>query len=327
LKPMHNLEKLQEIIKRRISEIDYFRKPAELYEPIKYTLNLGGKRLRPTLCLLACDLFGTEVHFALDTAIGIEIFHNFTLLHDDIMDQAPIRRGKATVHKKWNQNIAILSGDTMMALAYEFVMKAPEKVRSEVFTVFNKTAIEVCEGQQYDMNFETLENVSIADYIEMVRLKTAVLLAGSLKIGALIGEGPEMEAEKLYGFGENLGIAFQLKDDLLDVFSDEDKFGKMKGGDIIANKKTYLYLKAFELAKGKNLSDLRRFFSVEMKDQAEKIAGVLRIYEQLNIRQLTENEILNYYHNARNFLDKVNIDHERKLVLINIADQLNSRKF
>ena len=324
---MLSLEQIQEIIQQKIKTLNFSGQPVELYEPIHYTLNLGGKRLRPALCLLACDMFDGNIGRAIAPAIGIEIFHNFTLLHDDIMDQAPIRRGKSTVYKKWNQNIAILSGDTMMALAYDYIMKAPEKVRTEVFSVFSKTAIEVCEGQQYDMNFETQVHVTIPDYIEMIRLKTAVLLAGSLKIGALIGGASADDAEKLYKFGENLGIAFQLKDDLLDAFGDEDKFGKIKGGDISSNKKTYLYLKAFELATGKYRDEIRHFFSPEMKNQKEKIEGVLRIYEKLNIRQLTENEILTYYRNAINYIDSIDVQKSRKIELISFADQLNSRKF
>jgi len=324
---MLSLEQIQEIIQQKVKILNFSGQPVELYEPIHYTLNLGGKRLRPALCLLACDMFEGDMDDALGPATGIEIFHNFTLLHDDIMDQAPIRRGKTTVYKKWNQNIAILSGDTMMTLAYGYIMEAPEKFRTDVFFVFNKTAIEVCEGQQYDMNFETQAHVTIPDYIEMIRLKTAVLLAGSLKIGALIGGASIDDAEKLYKFGENLGIAFQLKDDLLDAFGEEDKFGKMKGGDIISNKKTYLYLKAFELATGKSRDEIRYFFSPEMINQNEKIEGVLRIYEKLNIRQFTENEILAYYRNALNYLDSIDVQKSRKIELISIADQLNSRKF
>jgi geranylgeranyl diphosphate synthase, type II len=324
---MLTLPQIHEIIQVRISALSFSNHPAVLYEPIRYTLNLGGKRLRPALCLIACDLFEGNVNDAIDPAMGIEIFHNFTLLHDDIMDKAPIRRGNPTVYKKWNQNIAILSGDTMMALAYDNIMKTPERIRDEVFSVFNKTAIEVCEGQQYDMNFETQEQVSIGDYIEMIRLKTAVLLAGSLKIGALIGGASKSEAEKLYSFGENIGIAFQLKDDLLDAFSDEARFGKAKGGDILANKKTYLYLKAFKLASGKNLEDLKFLFSTEMNQNGEKIESILRIYEALNIRQNTENEMLQFYNLAMKVLETVDVDQSRKVTLLNIANQLNNRKY
>jgi geranylgeranyl diphosphate synthase type II len=324
---MHTLEQIHEIISQKIKSINLSGKPAELYEPIKYTFSLGGKRLRPALCLLGCDMLEGNPDHALDPAIGIEIFHNFTLIHDDIMDQAPIRRGRETVYKKWNQNVAILSGDTMMALAYDFIMKAPESSRTDVLAAFNKTAIEVCEGQQYDMNYETQELVTIPDYIEMIRLKTAVLLGSSLKIGALIAGVKNENAEKLYSFGENIGIAFQLKDDLLDAFSDEKKFGKMKGGDIVTNKKTFLYIKAFELAKDENLANLKRLFSNEVSDPASKISGVLEIYEKLKIQQHTEHEIRKFYQKAMTCLDHIKIDGSRKTALIEFADQLSKRNF
>lgn len=324
---MLSLEYIQEVIKQRIVELDLAKNPAELYDPIRYTLSLGGKRLRPALCLIACDSFNGDLKRALDPAVGIEIFHNFTLLHDDIMDEAPIRRGKPTVHKKWNRNVAILSGDTMMALAYEYILKAPEEIRTNVFSVFNKTAIEVCEGQQYDMTFEAQSSVSINEYIAMIRLKTAVLIAASLKIGALIGGASVQAADQLYSFGENIGIAFQLKDDLLDAFSDENKFGKTHGGDIISNKKTFLYIKAFEIAKGKNLEELTRLYSKSMCDANEKIEEVIRIYEKLNIRQLADNEIKTYSQKALTILENLDINMPHKSILKNIAGQLDSRKY
>ena len=324
---MHTLESLQQIIKESIAKLKFNQKPTELYEPINYILDLGGKRLRPALCLLACDMLDGEIQQALNPALGIEIFHNFTLLHDDIMDEAPIRRGKPTVHIKWNPNVAILSGDTMMALAYEYIMKAPKEVAQEVFSVFNKTAIEVCEGQQFDMNFENQEKVSISDYLEMIRLKTAVLLAGSLKIGAIIGEANTADAENLYLFGENLGIAFQLKDDLLDAFSDEDKFGKKTGGDILTNKKTFLYLKAFELAEGKTRESLKDYFQIDLIDSDEKIIGVKQIYKQLNVDIATNKEIDIYYNHALDYLAKVNVPKEKKLELLKFADQLKEREY
>ncbi|MEZ5195911.1 MAG: polyprenyl synthetase family protein [Bacteroidales bacterium] len=324
---MNSLETVQELIKKEIAQISYPDKPKNLYEPIHYTLELGGKRLRPALCLLACDLFGSDIKLALKPALGIEIFHNFTLLHDDIMDAAPIRRGKPSVHKKWNSNVAILSGDTMMALSYEYIMQAPEKLRSEVFSVFNKTAIEVCEGQQYDMNFEIQSDVSIVDYLEMIRLKTAVLLAGSLKIGGIIGGAGKEDAENLYHFGENIGIAFQLKDDLLDVFSDQDKFGKQTGGDILSNKKTFLYLKAFELANGRTFDSLYYFFHTKPENESDKIDGVKEIYKELNIESITLKEIDVYYQRAMQFLEKVKVSPERKTELIKFANVLKKREF
>ncbi len=324
---MFTLEGLQQIIKESITKLEFNQKPNELYEPIHYILDLGGKRLRPALCLLACELFDGDIQKALNPALGIEIFHNFTLLHDDIMDEAPIRRGNPTVHIKWSPNVAILSGDTMMALAYEYIMKAPKEVVQEVFSIFNKTAIEVCEGQQYDMNFETQENVSISDYLKMIRLKTAVLLAGSLKIGAIIGNANTEDAKNLYLFGENLGIAFQLKDDLLDVFSDEHKFGKKTGGDIVTNKKTFLYLKAFELAQGKTMESLLEYFQKDYSAPAEKVAGVKDIYKQLQIDLETNKEIDIYYNRALKYLEKVKVSDKKKSELINFADQLKQRDY
>jgi len=322
---MHTLESLQQIIKDSIDKLKFNQKPRELYDPINYILDLGGKRLRPALCLLSCDMVEGDIIKAIPPAMGIEIFHNFTLLHDDIMDEAPIRRGKPTVHQKWNSNIAILSGDTMMALAYEQIMKAPNEVMQEVFSVFNKTAIKVCEGQQYDMNFETQKVVLISDYIEMIRLKTAVLLAGSLKIGAIIGGANNKDADNLYLFGENLGIAFQLKDDLLDAFSDEEKFGKKSGGDILTNKKTFLYLKAFELAKGKNYESLQDYFQKDLNDGLEKINGVKEIYKELGVDTLTNIEIDKYYDHALLHLDKVSVSPGKKAELLKFTDQLKKR--
>jgi len=323
---MKNLEELREIIRNSISNIDLNRSPQELYDPISYTLNLGGKRLRPSLCLLAADMVGGNIEDALPPAIGIEIFHNFTLLHDDIMDKAAIRRGKETVHIKWDENVAILSGDTMMALAYEYIMKAPQTLRTKVFSVFNKTAIEVCEGQQFDMNFETRDDVSIEEYINMIRLKTGVLLAGSLKIGAIIGGAEKETANKLYKFGENIGIAFQLKDDLLDVFSDVEKFGKTTGGDIISNKKTYLYLNAFELATGDDLSELTELSFSKTVDAKEKVKKVKAIYENLGIQQVTESKIEYYYQRAKKCLDEIKLSLEKKSELVKFAEILKRRE-
>ncbi len=323
---MKTLEELREIIRNSISTIDLNRNPYELYEPISYILSLGGKRLRPALCLLACDMVNGNVDAAIETAIGIEIFHNFTLLHDDIMDKAEIRRGQPTVHTKWDENVAILSGDTMMALAYEYIMQAPVGFRSKVFSVFNKTAIEVCEGQQYDMNFETRDDVSIEEYLNMIRLKTAVLVAGSLKIGAIIGDADELTVDKLYNFGENIGIAFQLKDDLLDVFSDVKKFGKVSGGDIVSNKKTYLYLKAFELASGDDLEKLTELFSSKTVDAKEKVINVKEIYESLKIQQVTEAKIEFYYQRAKTCLDEIKLSQEKKAELVKYAESLKRRE-
>lgn len=323
---MFTIKELQDKIDFTLASQKFEGNPTLLYEPIKYTLSQGGKRLRPLLVLLACDLFDGDIEKAVYPAIGLEIFHNFTLLHDDIMDKAPIRRGKETVYKKWNTNIAILSGDTMFAMAYEYMLNTDNKVIPKILPVLNQTAIEVCEGQQFDMNFETQENVSIADYIEMIRLKTAVLLGGSLKIGALIGGAPMEDADYLYNFGINIGLAFQLKDDLLDVFSDVEKFGKMTGGDILTNKKTYLYLKAYELAKDEDLHKLDFYFGLSENEGEKKINGIKSVYNNLHIEQLTIDEMKRYYDLALLEFDKLNISIEKKQQLNDFTKLLMNRE-
>jgi geranylgeranyl diphosphate synthase type II len=323
---MYTIQELQDKINHTLSEQKFEGNPPLLYEPIRYTLSQGGKRIRPLLTLLACDMFGGNIENAVYPAIGLEIFHNFTLLHDDIMDKAPIRRGKETVYKKWNTNIAILSGDTMFALAYEFVIKTETRFIPDILHVLNQTAIEVCEGQQFDMNYETDGNISIADYMEMIRLKTAVLLGGSLKIGAIIGGADKEDAANIYDFGINIGLAFQLKDDLLDVYSDVEKFGKITGGDIVTNKKTYLYLKAFELAKGERLDNLNTFFNLSENEGEKKIAGVKSVYNELDIEALTIKQMQFYFDKALESLDKIALDTSRKQNLLNFAKQLMGRE-
>jgi len=322
---IYKLDQLREVIEKGLKEVELSKPPLELYEPIRYTLDLGGKRLRPALCLLATDMFGADISKAVEAALGIEIFHNFTLVHDDIMDLAPIRRGKETVYKKWNPNIAILSGDTMMALSYEYIMKSPLDLRSEVFSIFNKTAIEVCEGQQYDMNFELQQNVTIDDYVEMIRLKTAVLVAASLKIGAVIGKASTEQANLLYSFGEKIGIAFQLKDDLLDVYSDEKKFGKKRGGDILANKKTFLYLKAIQLANPEIATQLKELYSSKIRSDEKKISEVVKIFDSLKINEITKNEIDQYYKQGLEDLHKIELSDDRKSEMFAFANLLKQR--
>jgi geranylgeranyl diphosphate synthase type II len=253
---MYSLDFIQQRISSAFADARFLHEPIKLYEPISYTLDQGGKRIRPVLVLLACDLFGGDIEKAVFPAMGLEIFHNFTLLHDDIMDNAPLRRGQETVHKKWNDNTAILSGDTMFVLAYEYVAKTDAALLPEVLRLFNDTARKVCEGQQYDMNFETQEKVTIEQYKMMIRLKTAVLIACSLKLGAIIARAEPAEANKLYDFGIELGLAFQLQDDYLDTFGDVAIFGKEIGGDIITHKKTFLFLKAIEVDRGDELAHL-----------------------------------------------------------------------
>ena len=247
---MKSLPELSDLIHQSVNKLQFPVSPKGLYDPIRYMLSLGGKRMRPVLTLMACDAFNGDVERAISPALGLEVFHNFTLLHDDIMDNAPLRRSKPTVHEKWNSNIAILAGDAMFVQSCQLVMDTPSSVVKEVMEVFTKTALEVCEGQQYDMDFESMNEVSIEEYIDMIRLKTAVLLGASLKIGALIGNADSEAASHLYDFGVNLGIAFQLQDDILDVYGDASFFGKQVGGDILANKKTYLLITALNKANG-----------------------------------------------------------------------------
>jgi geranylgeranyl diphosphate synthase type II len=253
---MHSLSHFQQLIEKGLSSLELDKKPAELYDPIQYMLNLGGKRMRPALLLMSNEMFGGNPEEVISPALGIEVFHNFTLLHDDIMDKAPLRRTKATVHEKWNANVAILSGDTMFVQSCQLMMKVNDKYLRKVMDLFMKTAIEVCEGQQYDMNYESIEKVSLDEYLEMIALKTAVLLGGSLAIGAICADAKEDDIENIYHFGKKLGIAFQLQDDILDAYGDAEKFGKQVGGDIISNKKTFLLISACEQAKGKQLEQL-----------------------------------------------------------------------
>lgn len=324
---MYSIKALQDLFADTLSNQKFTGYPPELYDPVTYTLSLGGKRLRPVLLLAGCDLFGGDVQKAMFPAMGVEIFHNFTLLHDDIMDKAPLRRGKPTVYKKWNTNSAILSGDTMFALAYQQLLQCDHDILPDVLRVFTRTTIEVCEGQQLDMNFETRNDVSIADYVQMIRLKTAVLFACSLKIGAMVGGATAGESDLLYHFGENMGIAFQLQDDLLDVFSDQEKFGKKTGGDIAANKKTYLYLKALEMASGDMRDYLIQCYSNPSMDDAMKISQVMDIYTILHIHELTREKMNEYYHLALDNLDRIRVSPVRKEPLRAMMDEMMAREF
>jgi len=324
---MQQIAQLQDSITRYINNKTYGAQPVELYEPISYIMQLGGKRLRPCLLLMACDMFGGDVEQALAPALAIEVFHNFTLMHDDIMDKAPLRRGKPTVHEKWNANTAILSGDVMMVESNKLIMKVQDSILRPVLDVFNDTAVGVCEGQQIDMNFETRADVRIDEYINMIRLKTAVLVGGALKMGALVGGANDADGTLLYNFGEQLGIAFQLQDDILDVYGDPEKFGKQVGGDILSNKKTYLLIKALELAKGDTLSQLKHWLSVEYFDAVEKVEAVKAIYNQLNIREQAETEMNQYAEKAMLSFEKINLPDERKVILKEFADALLVREY
>lgn len=292
---MLSIKELKGVVEQELQQLPIVSKPENLYRPIEYIMTLGGKRIRPVMCLAACHLFSGDYSKAIPAAIGIELFHNFTLLHDDIMDNAPMRRNHDTVHVKWNANTAILSGDAMMIKALQAVAKIDSPRFKEVLDVFNTTALEVCEGQQYDMEFERRDEVSEAEYLEMIRLKTAVLLAGSMKIGALVGGASDSDANHLYAFAQNIGLAFQLQDDLLDVYGDEAQFGKSIGGDIVANKKTYLLIKARELANDQQLSILNHWLHCTDFVREEKIRAVRAIYDQLSVPQLVKTRIDQYY--------------------------------
>jgi geranylgeranyl diphosphate synthase, type II len=324
---MFTSEQLLEKIKSALTEVEYTGQPQELYKPISYTLDLGGKRIRPVMVLMSCDMFGGNVDMAINSAIAIEVFHNFTLLHDDIMDNAAIRRGKPTVFKKWNANVAILSGDTMFAIAYKHLAKSDNKVLQNVLSIFTTAAIEVCEGQQFDMNYETIEKVSIPEYIEMIRLKTGVLIAASLKTGAVVAGASKEDVDNIYKFGECVGLAFQLKDDLLDVYGEEDTFGKQIGGDIMTNKKTFLYIKALQEAKGDDLALLKKYFAVTDADRTEKVKSVTEIYDRLKVKEATIDLINEYYIRAQFYFDALTIDPSRKTVLKKYSDDLMNRDF
>jgi len=323
---MQQISDLQALISNAVDELNFPEYPGQLYEPISYILSLGGKRMRPALLLMACELFGGDVKVAIPPALAIEVFHNFTLMHDDIMDNAPLRRGKPTVHEKWSDSVAILSGDVMFVKAYKLMIQVKPEILSGVLEVFNKTAVEVCEGQQIDMNFESRGYVSVGEYLEMIRLKTAVLLGGALKIGALIGDASTENADLLYQFGENLGIAFQLQDDILDVYGDPEKFGKQVGGDIISNKKTFLLIKALELAQDDDLINLRNWLNKEDFVATEKVEAVKALYNKLNIRNLSEEVMQHYAQLALAAFEKIDVPVENKKTLLNFAEMLVERE-
>lgn len=300
--------------------------PASLYEPIRYTLAHGGKRMRPLLTLMGAGLFRVDVSCAVPAATGIELFHNFTLLHDDIMDNAPLRRGKPTVHAKWNSSVAILSGDAMYTEAFRQVAMSPKEALADILEIFTATALNVCEGQQLDMDFETRPKVSIAEYLDMISLKTAVLLAASLQIGALCAGADQTEGKKLYEFGRHIGIAFQLQDDILDVYGDSEKFGKQVGGDIVSNKKTYLLLKALENANPYQKEELQNWMLVREKDAAEKVSGVKALYDALDVRKQAEAEMDRHYKEGVRALESVQGDESGKRMIREFVDALMVRE-
>jgi geranylgeranyl diphosphate synthase, type II len=323
---MYTIDELHNRVREALTQQNLKLCPYELYEPISYTLELGGKRIRPVMVLLACNLFKNDISKAIHPALAIEYFHNFTLIHDDIMDDAPIRRNRPTVYKKWNANTAILSGDTMFAKAYELLCDTDKEYLYRILGIFTRTAIEVCEGQQFDMNFESIESVPIDDYLNMIRLKTAVLLAASMSVGASMGDASDEDTANLYSFGVNIGMAFQLQDDLLDVYANQEKFGKQLGNDIITNKKTYLLLKAFELCNKDQKERLRSLLKIN-NDPEKKVEGVKALYDELNIHKVTSFEIGVYYDKALDDLKKINVDDSRKQELLSFVSFLVKRDY
>jgi geranylgeranyl diphosphate synthase type II len=310
---MQNLEQLQLLIEQELREINYPNSPKQLYQPIEYVLVLGGKRMRPILVLMAHQLFNDDLTKAISPALAIEVFHNFTLLHDDIMDKAPLRRGKQTVHEKWNNNVAILSGDTMLVQAYQLMCNVDKDVLKEILDAFNKAAIQVCEGQQWDMDFEAQSDVSLSDYMKMIENKTAVLLATSLQIGGITAGASKENQNNLYHFGLNMGIAFQLKDDLLDAFGNSETFGKQVGGDIIANKKTYLYLKALALSNSNQHAELINYFSTTEFSE-NKVEAVKSTFSALDIHNITSDLMKEYHTKAMQHLDAINSKNKEPLL-------------
>jgi len=319
---MHTPLQLQEIIEKAIPLIDYPKHPNNLYEPIRYIMNLGGKRIRPVMVLMASELFNDDVKIALDVALAIETFHNFTLVHDDIMDNAPLRRGAQTVHEKWGNNNAILSGDVMMVESNKHLSKVATPVLKSVLETFNATAQGVCEGQQLDMEFEQRDDVSINEYLEMIRLKTAVLLGGAMKLGAIVGGATEHNANLLYNFGENLGVAFQLQDDILDVYGNPEKFGKQVGGDIIANKKTFLHLQALKLAQSEEASLLVS----EDHKPAVKVGMVTNLYNKYEIKELANAEMEKHLALANEALAALEVEDHKKENFRTLVQQILERE-
>lgn len=317
---------LTEKINQHITGLTFNRQPEELYKPVSYVLSLGGKRIRPLLMLMAYNLYREDVEHIFSQATGIEVYHNYTLLHDDLMDKADRRRGKPTVHKVWNENTAILSGDAMLVLAYQFMAQCPAEKLKEVMDLFSLTALEICEGQQMDMDFETRKDVTEAEYIEMIRLKTSVLLSCSLKMGALLAGASDDDAQHLYDFGIRLGLAFQLKDDLLDVYGNPEVFGKNIGGDILCNKKTYLLIKTFELADPAQRQALEKWMDADTHAPEEKISAVTALYDEIGVKARCEALMETYADQARASLEAVSVSAQRKAELTALMEKLMHRE-
>lgn len=323
---MYNSKEILKKVNDALEALPYDRRPQSLYDPIRYVLSLGGKRIRPVLMLLSYSLFKERPEDIMMQALGLETYHNYTLLHDDLMDNADLRRGHQTVHKRWDANTAILSGDSMLVLAYQRVAQCDARHLPAVLGLFTETALEIGEGQQYDMDFETRNDVTEEEYIEMIRLKTSVLLACALKMGAILADASEEDAQLLYKVGEQVGLAFQLQDDLLDVYGNPEVFGKAIGGDITSNKKTYMLINAINRANSEQREELMHWIEAKEFDRQEKIAAVTRLYDEIGIRQLCEEKINFFFEEARQYLDRVNVPEERKQSLSQYANSLMKRE-
>ena len=323
---MYAISHYQDIVEAHFKSLVLKKEPKNLYEPIIYILSLGGKRLRPVLTLMASEVFDVDCQKALSAATAVEVFHNFSLIHDDIMDDAPLRRGNETVHEKWNINTGILSGDAMLILAYQYFEEYEPSIFRALAKLFSKTALEVCEGQQYDVDFETRDDVTIAEYLKMIEYKTAVLVGAAMKMGAIVAETSEENANSIYDFGLNLGIAFQLQDDYLDAFGNPETFGKQVGGDIIENKKTYLYLKAIEFASVNEKEQLLHLFSIQPSDNTDKINSVKEIFNQTGASEATQKAIQEYTFKAFETIEKMNIGADKNEILKAFGENLMGRK-
>ena len=322
---MLNSSEILKLVNDFLAQLPYERKPKSLYEPVEYVLSIGGKRIRPVLTLMGYNLWKEDPERILMPAVGLETYHNYTLLHDDPMDNADVRRGYPTVHRKWDANKAILSGDSMLVLAYQRMQQVPAEKLPAVLELFTETALEIGEGQEYDMTFETRNDVTENEYIEMIRLKTSVLLACALKTGALLADAPQEDADRLYRVGEQVGLAFQLQDDLLDVYGDPKVFGKAIGGDITSNKKTYMLINAYNRANDEQRKELEHWIGAKEFDRSEKVAAVTRLYDAIGIRQLCEDKINYYFQQASQTLSEVNVTDERKAQLRQYMDELLHR--
>lgn len=322
---MQNIQFYQEAFLKYLSHFKIEKQPQSLYQPVNYLLNLGGKRLRPILTLMTAEIFGCDHTKALDASLSIEVFHNFSLMHDDIMDDAPLRRGKDTVHIKWDVNTAILSGDAMLILAYQLFENYDAPIFQSLAKLFSKTALEVCEGQQYDMDFETRDDVHIEEYLQMIECKTAVLVGAAMKMGAIVANASDSDQNKIYDFGKNLGIAFQLQDDYLDAFGDSETFGKQVGGDIIENKKTYLYLKSLEFSNEEDRLQLEHLYGINPSDTTQKIESTKKLFISSGAANATQNEIENYTQKAFSILETMSISVEKKKILKTFGRDLMNR--